>query len=83
MKTSVIRPEIISPKVFKEIPSWVKRYSVGETSEYVYAGGCSPPAFYYKDTVENTKNQARTELAKTIKVQVKEEINVALIDKIT
>ena len=56
------------------VPNWVRRTPIDESGRYVYGVGYSPPAFFRKDTVENAKNAARVELAKVMRVVVKEEL---------
>ncbi len=63
-----------SEVLLNDVPSWVRRTPVDESDGYVYGVGYSPPAYFKKDTVENAKNAARVELAKTVRVVVKEEL---------
>jgi len=62
------------PCSIKDIPPWVKRCPIDEKGEYIYAVGYSSSAFYHKDTIEHAKDHSRIELAKSIKIDVKEEM---------
>lgn len=67
--------------VLKDIPQWVMRYPTDDTGQWVYAVGYAGPGFYFKDTVENAKNAARIELAKAIRVEIKEEMFDVMVNE--
>jgi hypothetical protein len=62
------------------IPAWVKSVPIDSKGVYVYALGYSPRTFYTKDAFEHAKAAARVELAKNIRVTVKETLTDTMVN---
>ncbi|HBL18357.1 MAG TPA: hypothetical protein DD417_16785 [Elusimicrobia bacterium] len=62
------------------IPDWVRSIPQDSTGEFVYAVGFSPRTFFAAESLDFAKNAARVELAKSIKVAVKETLSDTVVN---